>query len=128
MQSSSTPYPDNGGQPTGNAGQSHPGPASSALSNNGFQNNQQSDFTPFPVPPPADAAPHRHRGVRAGGLAIVVAILVAVLIAAMYVRYSYARYDKFMECCDCGGCLRFYCGGKTAKPDESGSGYGTLQD
>ena len=117
--------PDDGGQPTGNAG-NRVLAGIIGLSNNNYQTNLKSDFTPFPVPPPTDETTATEEYALVA--AVVVAILVVVLIAAMYVRYSYVRYDKFMECCDCGGCLRFYCGGKAPKPDESTGGYGTLQD
>ena len=117
--------PDDGSQPTGAAGNRILA-GIIGLSSNNYMTNQQSDFTPFPVSPPADTT--TDNAEYAVVAAIVVAILVVVLIAAMYVRYSYARYDKFMECCDCGGCLRFYCGGSAPKPDEPVSGYGTLRD
>ena len=118
--------PDNGGQPTGNAGNRILA-GIIGLSNNSYTFNQHSNFTHFPTTasPTDDATDTGEYAVVAG---IVVALLVAVLIAAMYVRYSYARYDKFFECCDCSGCLRFYCGSKAPKPDEVGSGYGSLHD
>jgi len=117
--------PDNGSQPTGAAGNRILA-GIIGLSNNSFTFNQKSDFTPFPLPPPStdDTTDSGEYTVVA---AVVVVLLVVVLFVAMYVRYSYARYDKFMECCDCGGCLRFYCGSKTPKPDEAG-GYGSLHD
>ena len=120
--------PDSGAQPTGAAGNRILAGVI-GLSNQAYTVNQKSDFTPFNTTSSGDAADDGEGETYAVVAAVVVAILVAVLVAAMYVRYSYAKYDKFMECCDCGGCLRFYCGGKSARESEAGSsGYGTLQD
>ena len=149
--------PDTGAQPTGAAGDRLMA-GIIGLSSLAGDASMKQDFTPFPITPGGggggggggstasymgsssstgdDVAADKEDDYIAA--AVVIVLLIAVLVVVgMYVRFSYAKYDKPCFLCDCGGCMKHYCGGKTdaqapygAEEDGSATSgrYGAIRD
>ena len=130
--------PDIGIQPTGGAGDRILA-GIIGLSSLPASANTKTDFTPYPTDPSSSGDNTTEEDEEYAGAAIAVILLLLVMVSvAMYVRFSYARYDKPCFACDCKGCVLYYCGKsdhdheyRAAADDTAatrGSNYGALRD